>query len=206
VAQSRTPPAPVEVPPVEDQASDPTPLSRRTLRRYDNKTDGDHDPVLLELDGDLRGLGRNLTEEELARRRRLVRFIREEDGSTIRLSFYPIHEDDYKEEFFVISCIYREDSHDTWFTSVDIMRLIEFISQEECNHEKGRLRRNLEFLRPTTVSRMVRPHLFTMVMEFPTPKPRTIEKSIKLFKWSSLVVGLHKVMEKYVRRTCASRL
>lgn len=195
VAQSRTSPAPVE-----DQASEPTPASKRTLRRYDNRADSDHDPVSLELDGDLRRLGRNLTDEELARRRRLVRFIREEKGNTIRLSFHPIREEDYSEEFFAISCIYREDSSDTWFTSVDMMRLVEFISQEECNHEKGRLRRNLEFLRPTTVSRMVRPHLFHMLMEFSTPKPRTIEKSIKLFKWSSLVAGLHKVMEKYVRR------
>ena len=195
MAQSRTSPAPAE-----DQASEPTQVSKRTLGRYDSRTGVYHDPVSVELDGDLRGLGRDLTDEEIARRRRLVKFIREEQGNTIRLSFHPIREEDYSEEFFVMSCIYREDSRDTWFTSVDMMKLIEFISQKECRDEQSRLRRNLEFLRPTTVSRMVKPHLFHMVMEFPTPKPRTIEKSIKLFKWSSLVAGLYKVIDKYVRR------
>ena len=36
-------------------------------------------------------------------------------------------------------------------------------------------------------------------MDFPIPKPRGIEKDIKVFPWDSLEAGLKKVMEKYVR-------
>ena len=193
--QSRTPPAPVE-----GEESKPNLEWKRILRRYECRGI-DSDRVSLKLEGDLKGLGKNLSDEEIARRRRLIRFIRKEEGNTLRLFFYPIRQEDYEEGFFVISCIYREDSRDTWCTSVDMMKLIEYISQDKTSDkEKGRIRRNLEFLRPTTVSRMVRPQLFQMLMDFPMPKPRTIEKAIKVFKWTSLVAGLNKVMEKYVRR------
>jgi hypothetical protein len=36
-------------------------------------------------------------------------------------------------------------------------------------------------------------------MDFPLPKPRVIEKDIKVFQWNSLETGLKKVLEKYVR-------
>lgn len=184
----------------EGEESKPTLEWKRILRRYECRRGVDTDRVSLKLEGDLKGLGKNLSDEEIARRRRLVRFVRKEEGNTLRLFFYPIRQEDYEEEFFVISCIYREDSRDTWCTSVDMMKLIEYISQDKTSDkEKGRIRRNLEFLRPTTVSRMVRPQLFQMLMDFPMPKPRTIEKAIKVFKWNSLVAGLNKVMEKYVR-------
>jgi hypothetical protein len=189
----------------EGEESKPTLAWKRILRRYECRRGIDTDRVSLKLEGDLKGLGKNLSVEEIARRRRLVRFVREEDGNMLRLSFYPIRQEEYEEGYFVISCIYREDSCDTWCTSVDMMKLIEYISQDKTSDkEKGRIRRNLEFLRPTTVSRMVRPQLFQILMDFPMPKPRTIEKAIKVFKWNSLVAGLNKVMEKYVRRFCVA--
>jgi hypothetical protein len=36
-------------------------------------------------------------------------------------------------------------------------------------------------------------------MGFPAPKPRHIEKEIKVFPWESLMTGLIRVMEKFVR-------
>jgi hypothetical protein len=185
----------------------PTLVWKRILRRYECRRGVDTDRVSLKIEGDLKGLGKNLSDEEITRHRRLVRFIRKEEGNTLHLFFHPIRQEDYEEGFFVISCIYREDSRDTWCTSVDMMKLIEYISQDKTSDkEKGRIRRNLEFLRPTTVSRMVRPQLFQMLMDFPMPKPRTIEKAIKVFKWNALVAGLNKVMEKYVRSIPASLL
>ena len=200
VTQSRTSPAPVEV-----EESKPTLAWKRILRRYECKRGVNSDRVSLKLQGDLKSLGENLSDEEIARRRRLVRFIRKEEGNTLRLFFYPIRQEDYEEGFFVISCIYHEDYPGTWCTSVDMMKLLQYISQDKTNDkEKGRIRRNLEFLRPTTVDRKVEPKLFQTLMDFPMPKPRTIEKSIKVFKWNSLVAGLNKVMEKYVRRFCVA--
>jgi hypothetical protein len=188
VAQSGTSPAPLQA-------------LERILRRYESRRAARHVRVALHLEGDLRSVGKDLSDEEKVRCRRLVRFVRKEEGNKLRLFFYPIRQEEYEEGFFVISCIYREDSRDTWCTSVDLIHLIEFISQEtKSNNEKGRIRRNLEFLRPTTVSRVVRPQLFQILMDFPMPKPRTIEKAVKVFRWNSLVTGLNKVMEKYVRR------
>jgi len=199
VTQSRTSPAPIE-----GEESKPTLAWKRILRRYECKRGVDSDRVSFKLEGDLKSLGKNLSDEEIARRRRLVRFIRKEEGNTLRLFFYPIRQEDYEEGFFVISCIYYDD--DTWCTSVDMTKLFEYISQDKTSDkEKGRIRRNLEFLRPTTVSRTSESsQLFQTLMDFPMPKPRTIEKPIKVFKWNSLVAGLNKVMEKYVRRFCVA--
>jgi len=200
VTQSRTSPAPVE-----GEESKPTQASKRILRRHECKPGKGLSLVSFKLEGDLRALGKDLSDEEIARSRRLVRFIRKEEGNTLRLFFYPIRQEDYEEGFFVISCIYDEDDfRDTWCTSVDMMRLLGYISQDKtADQEKGRIRRNLEFLRPSTVTRNGERHkLFQTIMDMPMPKPRTIEKSVKVFRWNSLVPGLNKVMEKYVRRFC----
>ncbi|KAH9978969.1 hypothetical protein BGW80DRAFT_708077 [Lactifluus volemus] len=79
-----------------------------------------------------------------------------------------------------------------------MIRLVEYIVQAELSsEEKSRIRRNLEFLHPTTVSKAGMEGLFQTIMQFPSPKPRTIEKDIKIFQWDTLVAGLNKVLDKY---------
>jgi len=66
--------------------------------------------------------------------------------------------------------------------------------------EKNRIRRNLEGFRPITVSKN-KPgseDFFKLIMGFPNPKPRNIEKDVKVFPWDVLGVALKKIIGKYV--------
>jgi hypothetical protein len=101
----------------------------------------------------------------------------------------------------VISCISREDEPGAfYFTSVDIIYLLERLVDERfLVEEKNRIRRNLEGLRPTTVSkhRAGVERFFQRIMDFPEPKPRNIEKDLKVFEWRLLGQALDKILSKY---------
>ena len=200
------------------------PEPKRKLRRLQESDAGiDFEPVslILATKPSLADLGDPSREEERAGRR-LVAFDRKVVGDNIQLSFRRISPEEYTERIFVISCIYHkvtlpvEDkateekkkvTQERWFTSVEILKLVEFIADgKSSSDDKSRNRRNLEFIKPTTVSRAALPQFFQLLMDFPIPKPRGIEKDIKVFPWDSLEAGLKKVMEKYVRSSllCSS--
>ncbi|KAJ4494086.1 hypothetical protein C8J55DRAFT_467600 [Lentinula edodes] len=143
--------------------------------------------------------------------RRLVRFTKVQDGRKLIVSCEAISQDDYRESDSVISCIYREETHTYYVTSVDIIYLLERLTNDEFPvEEKNRIRRNLEGLRPTTVSKHKQGFetFFQRIMEFPDPKPRNIEKDLKVFEWSLLGQALDKILSKYVSQLiiiCASK-
>ncbi|KAF8499699.1 hypothetical protein F5888DRAFT_104315 [Russula emetica] len=207
---SRTSPAPLQC-----QTSPQTPPKpKRRLRRLQESDAGiDFDPVslILATKPSLADLG-NLTKEEERAGRRLVAFDRKVVGDSVHLSFRRISPEEYTERLFVISCIYHKATvevktpdqrvqkvtRERWFTSVEILKLVEFIADgKSSSDDKSRNRRNLEFIKPTTVTRAGLPQFFQLLMDFPLPKPRGIEKDIKVFPWDSLEAGLMKVMEKY---------
>lgn len=132
--------------------------------------------------------------------RRLVRFSKVQDGRRLTVSFEAIKPEDYRESDSVISCIYREESDSCFVTSVDIIFLLERLTNSDFPvEEKNRIRRNLEGLRPTTVSKH-KPgfeEFFQRIMEFPDPKPRNIEKDLKVFEWALLDQALDKILSKY---------
>lgn len=207
--QSRTSPAPLLC-----QPSTLSPLKpKRRLRRLQESDSGiDFEPVslILPTKPSLADLG-NLTKEEERAGRRLVAFDRKVVGDSIQLTFRRISPEEYTERLFVMSCIYHKETlkdekakekvtRERWYTSVEILKLVEYIADgESSSNDKSRNRRNLEFIKPTTVSRAGLPQFFQLLMDFPIPKPRGIEKDIKVFPWDSLEAGLKKVMEKYVR-------
>ncbi|KAF8828966.1 hypothetical protein HHX47_DHR3001044 [Lentinula edodes] len=132
--------------------------------------------------------------------RRLVRFTKVQDGRKLIVSCEAISQDDYRESDSVISCIYREETLTYYVTSVDIIYLLERLTNDEFPvEEKNRIRRNLEGLRPTTVSKHKQgfENFFQRIMEFPDPKPRNIEKDLKVFEWSLLGQALDKILSKY---------
>lgn len=187
------------------------PKPKRRLRRLQEADSGiDFEPVslIVATEPSLADLG-NLSKEEERAGRRLVAFDRKVVGDNVHLSFRRVSPEEYTDQLFVISCIYHKvtvvvDKKETvtrerWCTSVDILKLVEFIAdgKSTCD-ERSRIRRNLEFINPTTVSRAALPQFFQLLMDFPMPKPRGIEKDIKVFPWDSLEAGLKKVMEKYV--------
>ncbi|KAF8160993.1 hypothetical protein B0H34DRAFT_362108 [Crassisporium funariophilum] len=137
---------------------------------------------------------------ELTAGRRLVRFVKVQDGRRLIVSCEPIMQEDYCESDSVISCIYREEADTCFVTSVDVIYLLERLTNGEFPvEEKNRIRRNLEGLRPTTVSKH-KPgfgDFFQRIMEFPDPKPRNIEKDLKVFEWNLLGQALEKILSKY---------
>jgi hypothetical protein len=139
--------------------------------------------------------------------RRLVRFSKVQEGRRLTVSCEPIKPEEYRDTDSVISCIYREESDSCYVTSVDIIFLLERLTNSDFPvEEKNRIRRNLEGLRPTTVSKH-KPgfeEFFQRIMEFPDPKPRNIEKDLKVFEWALLDQALEKILSKYVGFCCFS--
>lgn len=88
-------------------------------------------------------------------------------------------------------------------TSVDCILLLEaLISVRFTVEEKNRIRRNLEGFRPLTVAKC-KPdtsEFFRLIMAFPNPKPRNIEKDVKVFPWRILGYALQKIVSKYVNQ------
>ncbi|KAI8149149.1 hypothetical protein BJV82DRAFT_708966 [Fennellomyces sp. T-0311] len=100
----------------------------------------------------------------------------------------------------VVSCIYWRERNDYYITSVDCIYLLEgLIGVQFTVEEKNRIRRNLEGFRPLTVSKC-KPEcadFFKLIMGFPHPKPRNIEKDVKVFAWKTLPHALRKIIRKY---------
>lgn len=133
--------------------------------------------------------------------RRLVRFYRAQNGAKLLVSCDPIDPDAYDEQDIVISCIRRADKGTCWFTSVDVIYLLERLVGDPFSvEEKNRIRRNLEGFKPTTVSKHKPGYeeFFQQIMDFPPPKPRNIEKDVKVFPWPVLSQAIEKIMSKYV--------
>jgi hypothetical protein len=153
--------------------------------------------------GNLSSMARGWTTSEFASKRRLVQFWRRQLGTELHVAFAPLAQEDFVEECIVVSCIYREESDQCFVTSVDAIYLLEaLIGSRFSVEEKNRVRRNLEGFKPVTISKM-KPgfeDFFTQIMEFPVPKPRNIEKNVKVFAWNSLQPALEKIVGKYVCR------
>ncbi|KAK3080907.1 hypothetical protein LTS18_012046, partial [Coniosporium uncinatum] len=99
-----------------------------------------------------------------------------------------------------ISCIWWEEKEETYVTSVDTIYLLEsLIGVRFTVEEKNRIRRNLEGFRPLTVSKAKADseEFFKVIMGFPNPKPRNIEKDVKVFPWKILPHALKKIVGKY---------
>ena len=85
-------------------------------------------------------------------------------------------------------------------TSVDAIYLLEaLVGGRFSVEEKNRIRRNLERCKPDTMSKTKDEtrDFFSLIMGFPKPKPRNIEKDVKVFRWSDLPGALAKSISKY---------
>ncbi|KAF9451261.1 hypothetical protein P691DRAFT_379080 [Macrolepiota fuliginosa MF-IS2] len=181
-------------------------MKSQSLMRTKNVTLGDSaenlyaQTPILELVTPLSSICTGWNSAEVQAGRRLVRFSKVQDGRRLIVSCEPIRQDEFCENDSVISCIYREETNTCFVTSVDVIYLLERLTNGEFPvEEKNRIRRNLEGLRPTTVSKH-KPgfgEFFQRIMEFPDPKPRNIEKDLKVFEWNSLGQALEKILSKY---------
>lgn len=159
--------------------------------------------ALLEIQGELNDMARHWSPEEWENRRRLVQFWRRQKGSTIHTTFRPVAPNDRQPNSICISCIWWAEKRECYVTSVDCIYLLEsLIAVRFTVEEKNRIRRNLEGFKPLTVSK-AKPdseNFFKLIMAFPNPKPRNIEKDVKVFPWSILSHALKKIIGKYVSK------
>ncbi|RAL10640.1 transcriptional regulator medA [Aspergillus homomorphus CBS 101889] len=156
--------------------------------------------AVLKLNGDLDSMTENWTKEERDTKRRLVQFSRAQRGSTISADFAPVSLEDRAPNSICISCIYWDGKDECFVTSVDTIYLLEsLVGVRFTVEEKNRIRRNLEGFRPLTVSKAKADSedFFKVIMGFPAPKPRNIEKDVKVFPWRILTHALKKIIGKY---------
>ncbi|KAI7857477.1 hypothetical protein BDC45DRAFT_435960 [Circinella umbellata] len=156
----------------------------------------------LHVEGNLEDMLDHWTSDEWQNQRRLVQFWRRQEGNEVICSFAPIAQSErpQQQNMIVVSCIYWREHNDYFITSVDCIYLLEsLIGVRFTVEEKNRIRRNLEGFRPLTVSKLRQDSadFFKLIMAFPNPKPRNIEKDVKVFPWRSLAMALKKIISKY---------
>lgn len=176
--------------------------------------------VHLRLEADLEAIGRSITwdADQLRLSRRVVYFSRRQNGAEIFLKFWVAKPDEVggggssrPQNALPLSCILWPRKNQCYVTSVDTIALLEWImAQKFPTEEKNRIRRNLEHFKPVTVKKPIpgggpgsgdsedTNELFTTIMGFSAPKPRNIEKDIKVFRWKDLKSALLKITGKYV--------
>lgn len=150
------------------------------------------------LQGDLSSMTLNWTETERRNQRRIVQFWRRQIGNDIICRFEPFFQQFSTDtsRLILVSCICWQNEY--YVTSVDCISLLErLIGIKFTVEEKNRIRRNLEEYRPKTVNKVNSLEFFRLIMGFPHPKPRNIEKGVKVFPWQTLSIALNKIITKY---------
>lgn len=158
--------------------------------------------AVLEVVGKLDMMTDGWTADEWASRRRVVMFKKAQSGSTLTTTFRALGPGEKAANAPCISCIWWEEKGEHFVTSVDTIYLLEQLVAAPSRftvEEKNRIRRNLEGFRPLTVSKTKADseEFFKVIMGFPHPKPRNIEKDVKVFRWKMLEPALKKIIGKY---------
>lgn len=100
---------------------------------------------------------------------------------------------------FAISVIAYDDK---WLiTSVDVISSVEcFFGTHLCTGEKNRIRRGFEFRTPETLHKG-EGSVYALVQSFVNPKPRNIDKSVKVFDACHYLTLVEKICGCYVSAT-----
>ena len=163
--------------------------------------------AVLKIHGDLDSMADSWSDEEWTAKRRLVQFWRVQHNNTIDAEFQAVPpEQGAPKGGICISCIWWAERQECYVSSVDTIYLLEQLVAVRFDvSEKNRIRRNLEGFRPTTVSKgkSDSEDFFKVIMDFPNPKPRNIEKDVKVFPWKILAHALKKIIGKYVSSNTA---
>ncbi|CAI0648063.1 unnamed protein product, partial [Colletotrichum noveboracense] len=158
--------------------------------------------AVLKIMGKLDSMAVDWSPEEWSNRRRIVMFSKKQSGSTLTASFRAVNVNERPPNSICISCIWWAEKNECYVTSVDTIYLLEQLVVAPARftvEEKNRIRRNLEGFRPLTVSKAKADseEFFKIIMAFPNPKPRNIEKDVKVFPWKILESALKKIIGKY---------
>lgn len=196
--------------PMPSSGSNTTPqLIRTSTIANGASSNGSYHPIslysskaVLKINGKLDTMAENWTQEEWDNRRRIVLFRKTQQGSTLSASFRAVPVNERPPNTICISCIWWAEKGECFVTSVDTIHLLEQLVASPNRfsvEEKNRIRRNLEGFHPLTVSKAKTDseEFFKIIMGFPNPKPRNIEKDVKVFPWKILEPALKKIIGKY---------
>ncbi|KAK3179161.1 hypothetical protein K4F52_009350 [Lecanicillium sp. MT-2017a] len=158
--------------------------------------------AVLKINGKLDSMVEGWTQEEWDSKRRIVVFRKSQTGSTLTANFRAVPLSERPPNSICVSCIYWAEKRECFVTSVDTIHLLEQLVAAPNRfsvEEKNRIRRNLEGFHPLTVSKAKADseEFFKIIMGFPNPKPRNIEKDVKVFPWKILEPALKKIIGKY---------
>ncbi|KNE64236.1 hypothetical protein AMAG_19136 [Allomyces macrogynus ATCC 38327] len=121
----------------------------------------------------------------------------------IRISYLLTAPQNVDPRAITVSCIYWARANAYFLTSVDFIYAMEKILAAPFSvEEKNRIRRNMETFRPITVAkgRAESADFFRTIMQFGDPKPRKIEKDVKVFRWDIFPDAIRKIVEKWNSR------
>ncbi|OAA45650.1 MedA [Metarhizium rileyi] len=196
--------------PMPSSAGNGTPqLIRTSTIANGASSNGSYHPIslysskaVLKINGKLDTMGENWSQEEWDNRRRIVMFRKSQAGSTLTANFRAVPVNERPTNSICVSCIWWAEKGDCYVTSVDTIHLLEQLVASPNRfsvEEKNRIRRNLEGFHPLTVSKAKADseEFFKIIMGFPNPKPRNIEKDVKVFPWKILEPALKKIIGKY---------
>ncbi|KAK1246506.1 hypothetical protein MKX08_000308 [Trichoderma sp. CBMAI-0020] len=193
-------------PPISSSGSNGAPQLVRTSTLTAGAGGGFHpmytSKAVLKINGNLNDMAAKWTEEEWSNRRRIVQFKKSQHQASLHVSFKAVPVNERPPNSICISCIWWQEKSDCYVTSVDTIHLLEQLVAAPNRfsvEEKNRIRRNLEGFHPVTVSKAKTDseEFFKIIMAFPHPKPRNIEKDVKVFPWSTLEPALKKIIGKY---------
>lgn len=149
----------------------------------------------------IKSMTQGWTPTEIENHRRLVKFKFERvSASEYVIEFEKIDKKDFDHTSPIISCIGWKEKDIFVVTSVDIIVILEYLVRQSFSiEEKNRIRRNLQSLKPLTVTRLSEEHkaFFSLLMSMEDPRPRNIEQDLKVFKWENLSTAINKVIAKY---------
>lgn len=134
-----------------------------------------------------------------------MHFSRHQTGHRIQLFVGPITRADLvRTEGVTVNCLKPPGQENCYITSADLVRLTTLLINPSAKmlgiEEKNRIRRSLESFEPATVKKDQSESvgLFNYLMCITEPRPITIAKDIKIFKWCILKEALEKILAKYV--------
>ncbi|RHZ59062.1 hypothetical protein Glove_365g102 [Diversispora epigaea] len=166
----------------------------RNSRQEDRNSKGQLKELLkktkITVEGDLQQVTKNWSAEDYQKRRRLVKFTRRAEGNEIKVSFSVLRPDEEADNGTYVSCIWEEAKGEFCITSVDIINLVGSLTGVRVTKaEKTRIRRNIETFKPKTVGKNKNGGLYGTIMSFPNPRPRNIEKDVKIRDGKPMIVS-----------------
>ncbi|KAF5863911.1 hypothetical protein ETB97_009018 [Aspergillus alliaceus] len=139
--------------------------------------------------------------EEITQLRRIVRFYcYYRDTNCIRVGILPVSGHQETASSMCVSCIYWHSRGDYFITSVDIIRLLQYLLQRSIPPaERSRIRQNLKTIRSRVVSRHEQEtsQLAETIEAFEYPKAIGAPKAIKIFHWKDLEFALTRICKNY---------